>query len=131
MSLVSWVLNMYVCMCVYSELAKKNHLQRRIPRCSFHTRNRASHNQTMPTNTTVPFGTDPFQFNILKSSLLKPLNVFFFLRKKHPHVSKEAREPEGWVYRTDHTSYSSKFQHPICFLDSTLRIRPIFDTGKG
>lgn len=44
----------------------------------------------MPSDTTVPLRSDPFQLDILKPSLLERLNVLFLLGKERPHVGEEA-----------------------------------------
>ena len=107
-----------------------SYLQRRISRGRFYTSYRTSHDQSMAANTTIPFGANPFQLNIRKSSLFKPLDILFLLWEKHPRICKEARQPKSWVHRTNQARLTSLFQDPVCFFDATLGVRPILNTAK-
>lgn len=109
------------------QISKKKNLQRGVSMFSFDARHRASHNQAMPSDTTVPFWSNPFELDILEPCLFEPLNILLFLREEHPHVSEKARQPEGWVHGANHASHSTKPQNPVSFLDSSLRIGPILD----
>lgn len=106
------------------------HLQRRISGGRFYTCYRTSHDQSMPANTTIPFGANPFQLNIRKSGLFKPLNILFLLWEEHPHICKEAGQPKSWVHRTNQTCLTSLFQDPVSFFDATLGVWPVFNTAK-
>jgi hypothetical protein len=96
---------------------------------SLHTSNRASNDQAVPSNATIPLGSNSLDLDILEPSLFEPQYVFFFLGKEHPHISEKSGHPRGWVDRANHTSYSAELQNPVCFLDSSLRVRPILDAG--
>lgn len=115
---------------LYALKTSEDYLQRGVTRCRFYTCNRTSHDETMSTHTTIPFWANPLQLNILKSCLFKPFNVLFLLWKEHPHICKKARQPECRINRTNYTSLSSKFQNPICFLDTTLWVGPVLNTEK-
>lgn len=107
-----------------------SYLQRRISRGRFYTCYRTSHDQSMPANTTIPFGANSFQLNIRKSSLFKPLNILFLLWEEHPYICKEAGQPKSRVHRTNQACLTSLFQDPVCFFDATLGFWPIFNTVK-
>lgn len=79
----------------------KTNLERRVTRGRFDTGDRASHDKTVPANTTVPLGANPLKLNVLETSFGEPLNVLFLLGEKHPDICKEARKPEGWVDRAN------------------------------
>ncbi|MFS7902115.1 hypothetical protein Hanom_Chr01g00007461 [Helianthus anomalus] len=79
----------------------KHYLQWRIPGGGFDTSNRASHNETVATDPTIPLWANPLNLHIFKPRLFKPFNIFFFLWKQHPHVCKETRQPKRWINRTD------------------------------
>lgn len=66
------------------------YLQRRVSVTSLDTSNRASNDETVPSDTTIPLWSNSFELDILEPSLFEPFYVFFFLRKEHPHIGEKS-----------------------------------------
>lgn len=105
-----------------------SYLERGVTRAGFDTGNRTSHDEAMPANPAIPLGANPLKLDILEPCLLKPFYVLFLLGEQHPHICKEAWQPECWIYGANQTRLPPKPQYPVCFSDSTLRLWPILNT---
>ena len=104
------------------------YLQRGVAGKRLDTSDRATHDHAMAANAAVPCRAYPLKLNILETSLMKPLYVLFLRWEKHPGISKEPREPEGWVDGSNHAGLSSYLNHSVGFLDTALWFRPVLDT---
>mmetsp|Transcript_1144 Transcript_1144/g.3445 ORF Transcript_1144/g.3445 Transcript_1144/m.3445 type:complete len:294 (+) Transcript_1144:917-1798(+) len=84
----------------------------------------------MAAHAPVPAGTDALYLHIREASVREPIHVLLLSGEQHPHVREEAREPERGVHRPNQARSSALFDHTVCFLDSPLRLRPVFNASR-